>query len=158
MGRSCVVQTSDYFTVQRSVAILKLKEEIVPLFVKHFFDSTQFQNELKKKARGVAQIGVYLNSLKKFEIPITTFNEQKRIVSKIESIFGRIDSTEKSLDAALSKIDLLKKSVLKRAFEGKLVPQDPNDEPASALLERIKKEKTELEQDESVKRRKRNGK
>ena len=67
--------------------------------------------------------------------------EQKRIVSKIESIFGNIDSIEKQVNSAIHSLNMLKQSVLKMAFEGKLVPQDPNDAPASVLLEKIKSQK-----------------
>ena len=72
-------------------------------------------------------------------------NEQKRIVSKIESIFAQIDTKQRELeDLALQIRSVsdsfaeLKNSILKKAFEGRLVPQDPQDEPASGLLEKIK--------------------
>ena len=77
----------------------------------------------------------------KIPIIIAPLNEQKRIVSKIESIFGNIDSIEKQVNDAIRSLNTLKQSVLKLAFEGKLVPQDPSDEPASVLLEKIKLQK-----------------
>ena len=74
------------------------------------------------------------------------FNEQKRIVAKIESIFSRIDAAREKLDLLASRVgstsgslDTLRDSVLKQAFEGRLVPQDPGDESAQILLERISK-------------------
>ena len=141
---------------QDSQALIENVSFTHPDYVLYYLSQTV--QLFKHTSRGTTISGVTKKQLSQLTLPLPPTNEQKRIVSKIESIFGRIDSTGKSLDAALSKMDLLKKSVLRRAFEGKLVPQDPNDEPASALLERIKKEKTKLEQGESVERRKRNGK
>ncbi len=141
LGRSCVVKTTDHFTVQRSVAILKLKNEIVPDFVKYFFDSMQFQDNLKKNARGVAQVGVYLNSLKKFKIPIPNYDEQKIIVKSITESFLILEKYSETNKFLISSLLNIKNSILKQAFDGKLVPQDPNDEPAQILLEKIKSTK-----------------
>ena len=155
-----VVNECDFeFSLLSSVALLKPDHTILDsYYLENFLNNPITYDSVIKKMSGTALRRIILKRIKEIQIPIPSLNEQKRIVSKLESILGGIDSTEKSLDAALSKMDLLKKSVLKYAFEGKLVPQDPNDEPASALLERIKKEKIKLEQGESVKRRKRNGK
>jgi len=67
--------------------------------------------------------------------------EQKEIVSQIEQGFSLIQNTTQIIESSLQNLQTMKMSVLKQAFEGKLVPQDPNDEPASVLLERIKSTK-----------------
>jgi type I restriction enzyme S subunit len=67
--------------------------------------------------------------------------EQNKIVEEIERIFSVTNQLEKTIDANLKRSEKLRQSILKQAFEGKLVPQDPNDEPAEKLLERIKAEK-----------------
>ncbi|CAD5950936.1 MAG: hypothetical protein RLZZ532_3779 [Cyanobacteriota bacterium] len=67
--------------------------------------------------------------------------EQNKIVEEIERIFSVTNQLEKTIDANLKRSEKLRQSILKQAFEGKLVPQDPNDEPAEKLLERIKVEK-----------------
>jgi type I restriction enzyme, S subunit len=64
--------------------------------------------------------------------------EQKEIVSQIEQGFSLIENTSQIVESTLQNLQTMKMSILKQAFEGKLVPQDPNDEPASVLLERIK--------------------
>ncbi|WP_400091013.1 restriction endonuclease subunit S [[Ruminococcus] torques] len=86
--------------------------------------------------------------LKECFIPLPPLQEQVRIVSKIKAIlplvekYGCEESKRVSLDSAFP--NLLKKSILQEAIQGKLVPQDPGDEPASVLLERIRAEKQEL--------------
>ena len=75
-------------------------------------------------------------------VPIASTQEQQQIVSEIDRRFSIIDSMEKTIDSSLLEASRLRQSILKRAFEGKLVPQDPLDEPANILLEHIKKEKT----------------
>jgi type I restriction enzyme S subunit len=83
-------------------------------------------------------------------IPVCSLNEQSTIVSEIKSRLSLADNLEKALDSSLSRSDALRQSILKRAFEGKLVPQDPNDEPAEKLLERI-----QAKQEQSIVKRNR---
>jgi len=76
------------------------------------------------------------NNLK---IPLaSSIEEQEQIVSQIEQGFSLIENTTQIVESSLQNLQTMKMSILKQAFEGKLVPQDPNDEPASVLLERIK--------------------
>lgn len=69
-------------------------------------------------------------------------NEQKMIVEEIEKRFAIADEVEKAVEQNIEKAKQLKQSILKKAFEGRLVPQDPNDEPASILLKKIKQERS----------------
>ena len=77
-------------------------------------------------------------ALKNLQIPIPTLAEQERIVAEIESRFERADALETAVDRALNDAEKLKQAVLKKAFRGELVPQNPDDEPASVLLDRIR--------------------
>lgn len=81
--------------------------------------------------------------LKKAVFPVCSRLEQDQIVSEIESRFSSIDQLEQSLSTSLQQAEALRQSILKRAFSGRLVPQDPNDEPATELLARIKAEREE---------------
>jgi type I restriction enzyme S subunit len=87
----------------------------------------------------VGQANVNGTKLQALSFPLPPFAEQEQIVSLVEERLSQIDSAEKTIDAELIRSKRLRQSILKRAFEGKLVPQDPKDEPASVLLERIKR-------------------
>lgn len=73
---------------------------------------------------------------------MAAFDEQEKIVQEIERHFSIADQIEQTMEQSLKQSGRLRQSILKKAFEGKLVPQDPEDEPAEKLLERIKAEKT----------------
>lgn len=79
------------------------------------------------------------------EIPLCSFPEQTAIVSEIETRLSVCDKMEQSIEESLKQAEALRQSILKKAFEGRLVPQDPNDEPAEKLLERIRAEKEKRE-------------
>jgi type I restriction enzyme, S subunit len=75
-------------------------------------------------------------------IPLPEMEKQNDIVSQIEQGFSLIENTENIANTMLKQLETLRSSILKQAFEGKLVPQDPNDEPVEKLLQRIKKQQT----------------
>lgn len=79
--------------------------------------------------------------LNKIQFPVCSLEEQLEIVRTLEAKFSEIQALENELDSQLAKSETLRQSILKKAFSGQLVPQDPNDEPASALLARIQAEK-----------------
>ena len=120
--------------------------------------SSQFvQSQFSEKTKQMAQPKLAIERILTTLIPLPPINEQISIVSRIEEIMLIADKYEKSQEA-LDKLnadifDKLKKSVLQEAIQGKLVPQNPNDEPASVLLERIKEEKTKLFKEGKLKKK-----
>jgi type I restriction enzyme S subunit len=88
--------------------------------------------------RTAGQSGVNKAFLEKYPLFIPPLDEQTEIVRRVEQLFAFADQLEAKVASAKSRIDHLTQSILAKAFRGELVPQDPNDEPASVLLERIK--------------------
>jgi type I restriction enzyme S subunit len=76
--------------------------------------------------------------LNKMPVPLPPLAEQQQIVAEVERRLSVADEVERTVDASLKQAERLRQSILKRAFAGKLVPQDPNDEPAERLVERIR--------------------
>ncbi len=127
------------------------------LYLFYIFQSLEFQVLFKSSLTGIIG-GVSINTLKEFNIPLPPLEEQQRIVDKINSFEPLLKEYELA-EEKLSKLEeefpeKLKKSILQYAIEGKLVKQDPNDEPASVLLERIKQEKEKLIKEGKIKRNK----
>ncbi len=100
----------------------------------------------------VGQKRIGKDFIEKSLIPIAPTSEQKRIVERISIAFERIDEIDIAKKAFKLDIDVIKSKILDFAIRGKLVPQDPNDEPASVLLERIRAEKEELIKAGKIKR------
>ncbi|MGA3209247.1 MAG: restriction endonuclease subunit S [Syntrophales bacterium] len=97
--------------------------------------------ELRNINMGAAQPNLNTDILKNYMVPYCSFAQQKAVVTKIETRLSVADKIEETISQSLQQAEALRQSILKRAFEGKLVPQDPNDEPAQKLLERIRAEK-----------------
>lgn len=112
-----------------------------PLFVEKASNSGGSRAFIERRIRTTAgQSGIAGSDIKAMPIPICTSLEQRRIVQKVELRFSLVEKMEQTIEESLQKAEALRQSILKRAFEGKLVPQDPNDEPASELLARIQAE------------------
>ena len=90
---------------------------------------------------GVNQSNINGTKLKGYPLPLAPLAEQHEVIQEIESRLSVCDKLENTLTEGLHQAEALRQSILKKAFEGKLVPQDPKDETASVLLERIKAER-----------------
>jgi type I restriction enzyme S subunit len=130
---------------------------VYPEYCLHFLLSTQGRNMIMKEASSTS--GLYTLSTSKvanLKVPLCSPKEQVEVTQEIESRLSVVDQLEQTIDESLQKAEALRQSILKKTFEGKLVPQDPNDEPASVLLERIKAEKAK--HSKNVVRKKNTGK
>ena len=154
LGRSCVYEGGLNICFQRSVSVIHTL--IFNYYLKYCLDSAYIQQKIVREATGTAQKGFYLNQLALLLIPIPPIEEQHRIVSKyLETVQMQKEyyKTNETLDVLNSGFPAtLKKSILQYAVQGKLVPQDPADEPASVLLKRIRTEKEQLVKEGKIKR------
>ena len=112
----------------------------------------QYGNNVKTD--GVNQSNINGTKLSNYPFPYCSIEEQREIASILEKTFSLLDETEADIVQELQKADALRQSVLKKAFNGQLVPQDPHDEPASVLLNRIRTEREKAMQNNHSKKTK----
>lgn len=116
-------------------------EIIVPQYLAIALNARPTQMRASTKIAGVGRPRLNLEKLRPLSIPVPPLEEQKQLVAEIERCLSIVDEIEAQAEANLKRAVRLRQSILKRAFEGKLVPQDPTDEPADKLLERIRQER-----------------
>lgn len=154
-GRSAIWQFDYDICLQNHVHRLRPLVCGTCEFVYHFIYLLKETNQLQSV--GTAMPGLSANRLKGLVLPLPPLSEQHRIVAKIEELMPLVEEYDKAqtkLDALNKNLpDALKKSILQEAIQGKLVPQDPNDEPASVLLQRIRKEKEQLVKEGKLKKK-----
>ena len=133
---------------QRTVLVRPMQNRIDSYWLAYFILSPYSYSSLVGKSTGTTVAHVNLSDFRPFVLPLPPIAEQQRIVAKIEELLPKVEEYGKAQEA-LDKLnkelpERLKKSILQEAIEGRLVPQDPNDEPASVLLAKIRKEKEQL--------------
>jgi len=131
-------------------------ESIIPYWLLNFQYILLIENKLKGSGSAIKNIPPF-EVLKAMPVPLPPLAEQKRIVTKIEELLPKVEEYGKAQEA-LDKLnkelpERLKKSILQEAISGRLVPQDPNDEPASVLLDKIRKEKAQLVKEGKLKKK-----
>ncbi len=125
-------------TVNQDLKALTLKNEFDPKFILYLLVGHESELRDKCMKSGTTVESIEFDFLKKFQVEIPSLEEQKEIVKKIEALFAAADALEVHYQKLKQKIDQLPQALLAKAFRGELVPQDPTDEPASVLLEKIK--------------------
>jgi type I restriction enzyme S subunit len=127
--------------VNQHVCIIRTKKEFNPIYISWYLNSPEGQYQIMSKQSGQTRQGLNYSQLRSIKIPLPKLLEQNIIAEKIENILSLLNTLNKEIDETINRSYNLKQSILKRAFEGRLVPQDPDDEPARVLLGRIKLEK-----------------
>ena len=109
----------------------------------HIFTTSQLGRSFieSNAASSAGQHNVSLKLIHGMTVPVPPLAEQHRIVTEVDRRLSVIQQAEAAVEANLARADRLRQSILKQAFSGQLVPQDPSDEPASVLLERIRAER-----------------
>lgn len=136
----------DVVRINSGMLILRKKnQKHLNDFFKILIASPLFQKLIDTQRTGSAQPQLPANILKEFKLPIPSVKEQTEIVRFVDQYFAFADAIEKQVKNAQQRVDKLTQSVLAKAFRGELVPQNPDDEPAEQLLERIAKAKQEAD-------------
>ena len=142
-GIAVQIQENKKFCFQRHIALLKTiltNNKLLEQWLSSGFSKKQFDNSVT----GTAQQTLGLNALRSTLLPLPPLAEQQRIVEQIETLLGYVDIIDTDAETMEKSITLAKQKILDLAIRGKLVPQDPADEPASELLKKIKAEKDAL--------------
>lgn len=123
IGKVCVIEEQHWkFTMQRSLAVIKPKKELVnSYFLWKFFQSPILQKFINDNAKWAAQKWIYLNSLKELQIPLPDITTQTRIVSQVDDLSQNISSLRSQYKTQLQQFDELRASILDQAFKGELV-------------------------------------
>ncbi|MDC0695426.1 restriction endonuclease subunit S [Klebsiella pasteurii] len=195
LGNAAIIDLDGKFALaQRSICFQWHIPEISPFMLIQIM-AMPFQSQLNDKSTGMTAAGIKASKLKEIPVILPPYQEQTRIVSRVQDLMSLCDQLEQhsltSLDAhqqlvetllttltdslnadelaenwarisehfdtlftTEASIDALKQTILQLAVMGKLVPQDPNDKPASELLKRIAQEKAELVKDGKIKKQK----
>lgn len=143
LGKSVVIEQRHLPALfESNMMRLALAVGVSPSFIHLYLASDDGRERLTKNAKwAVNQASINQRDVGTTAVPLPPLFEQHRIVTEVERRLSIADEVTATVDAALARAARLRQSILNRAFEGRLVPQDPNDEPASVLLARIRTER-----------------
>jgi type I restriction enzyme S subunit len=145
-GFVAMIKRETNLLLNQRLAVIRFYKPLYSEYFQYALRGEHFQNNFFLHETGnVGQGNVGMDAIVTETISIPPLLEQQKIVDEIESRLSMADEVEKIAEQTLTQSDRLRQSILKSAFEGKLVPQDPTDEPAEKLLERIKADKARKE-------------
>jgi len=125
----------------------------IPKFLYFFLKSTSGQNAILENVNATTIQTIKASSITEINIPLPPLDEQQRIVAEVERRLSVAAQAETTVEAGLKRAERLRQAILKLAFEGKLVEQNDNDEPASMLLKRVEQERKLEKKEEKQSRR-----
>ena len=151
IGRVTVVNDGNDYVMVRSAAMVR-PIGIDPYYLMFALQSGQIQTQMQKASKQTAQANLFLGAIQSLLIPVPPLSEQIRIAKKLSNIWTHVQQIDVESETVSNIISKVKSKILDLAIRGQLVPQDPTDEPASVLLERIRAEKEELIKQGKIKR------
>ena len=155
-GNVAMVPKNQRFFLGPNIAMIRVEFDAVNArFIELFLRSPMGKDLALAAAKAVAQPSLSMETIRQVPVALPSKAEQDLIVMQIDATLSAIEKTESEIGDQISRAELLRQSILKKAFSGRLVTQDPKDEPASVLLERINAEKTAQNKDNTNKNNKR---
>ena len=152
-GRSMIVPNIEkQYIISSDCVKLSAHDEISRNYITNMINSPAIRKIIQDDTQGIGRSRTSLGKLKELLIPLPPVDEQKRISETVETLLELVDSIESDKIDLSDLIKQTKAKVLDLAIKGKLVPQDPNDEPADKLLEKIRDEKEKLIKEGKLKR------
>jgi type I restriction enzyme S subunit len=139
VGKSCVWEGPAGVVFNNNILRVRFASKVRPQWVEIYFRSPGGRDMLAGvKSATTSVAAIYQRSLMALEIQVPSLEEQSELIDRVETLFTLADQLEARLTTARKVVDRLTPALLAKAFRGELVPQDPGDEPASVLLERIR--------------------
>lgn len=155
-GIPLIIDTDKEFSIFVSLALIKFFPQLIDSsFLLFLINSPLVQSQVKENTRGVGNKNWVLSAISNTIMVLPPLAEQRRIVAKIEELMPLVErygKAQQALDQLNESLPAhLRQSILQEAIQGRLVPQDPKEEPASELLKRIRKEKEQLVKEKVLK-------
>jgi type I restriction enzyme S subunit len=137
-GQVARVPSGNNWFLGPNIALIRTNSELLnSAYLEHYCRSQKGFGEISSFIKSVAQPSLSMKAIRQVQILLPSTKEQTEIIRRVEALFAFADRLEVRHTAARAQVEKLTPATLAKAFRGELVPQDPNDEPASALLERI---------------------
>jgi type I restriction enzyme S subunit len=143
IGTALAVNFDDDFCLGQRMMMFRLRDGMLPEYFAYYIQSDNFKKQYKPLIGGSASPHLNISDIKRMRLPVCSPEEQKEVVGFIDVQSSFLDALEATISVEIEKAQALRQSILKHAFSGQLVAQDPADEPASILLQRIRAEKEE---------------
>ncbi len=144
LGRICLTDATERCLLNQRLARLT-PIQVSRKYLLYVFKSEMFRRFVNTLNTGSLIQHMFTSQLAEFSLPLPSLEEQDQIVAEVERCLSIVDVIEQNLERGFAQAERMRQSILKQALEGKLVPQDPNDEPAELLLERIKIDRAKRE-------------
>lgn len=144
VGKTCVfnaVGIETPFLFNNNILRVRFKPGILPEYINAWFCSPEGRHHLNRlKSATTSVAAIYQSRLNELRLLVPPLPEQTEIVRRVEALFALADQIEARLTDARGQVERLTPATLAKAFRGELVPQDPKDEPASVMLERLRQQ------------------
>ena len=156
IGKPALVQSqhTDHLFAGYLIRLRPIARSLSPKCLVYLMMEPNVRAQIEAKAKSTSGVNnISATELQELNVPICSPAEQAEIVRILDTRFEAVETLEAEIDANLTRADALRQSILKQAFSGKLVPQDPDDEPAAVLLRRIDAERASQERNGATRKR-----